>query len=402
MKILYVYDGEWPKGATRVVKQTRSLAKAGHEVHLLARNEARLPRAERNEWMQVHRLPAVGPRLVNRVANFPYFFNPVWVWSIGALVRSTGADCIVVADLPLAPTCVAVGGALGVPVHYDMAEVYPEFLRGLWEFGAMGMSDHLVRNPRLAELLERAVLPEMATVFVVSEESRQRCLALGVPDERVVIVGNTPEEIPDLEAHEPVPADLAPFTGRPIALFVGILIGDRGVDRAVEAMATVRATHPDALLVVVGDGTDRDRLEALTDRLQLREHVHFSGWQSHDRLSSYYRQSRIGLLPFLDGSHVQITLANKLFDYMAHGLPVIASDLRPMRRIVTGHGTGLMVTPGDAGELASAITRLLDDETTRREMGARGRACVVEHYNWARDEKRLVSRFLVPRPTAAE
>ena len=48
------------------------------------------------------------------------------------------------------------------------------------------------------------------------------------------------------------------------------------------------------------------------------------GWQPHASLPAYYQQAQVGLIPFLDSSHIRITLANKLFDYMAAGLPVIA------------------------------------------------------------------------------
>jgi hypothetical protein len=108
MRILYVYDGDWPRGATRVAKQTRSLARAGHTVHLISRNSQGQPRREHEEWMTVLRLPHFRPRWLNRALNFPFFFNPVWIWSIWRAAKTLGADCIVASDLPLAPTALWV------------------------------------------------------------------------------------------------------------------------------------------------------------------------------------------------------------------------------------------------------------------------------------------------------
>src|SRR5207248_5590253 len=76
LNILYIYQGEWPRAATRVAKQVRSLVKAGHTVHLLARNYDRRARTEPWEGATVHRLPTVPFGPLNRLLNFPLFLNP--------------------------------------------------------------------------------------------------------------------------------------------------------------------------------------------------------------------------------------------------------------------------------------------------------------------------------------
>jgi glycosyltransferase involved in cell wall biosynthesis len=390
MRIVYVYDGEWPRGATRVAKETRSLARAGHTVHLVARNASRQSRKEDTGWMTVHRLPAWGPDWFNRVLNFPFFFNPIWIRSIARVARDVHADCLIVADLPLALTASWVGQHLGLPVHYDMVEVYPEFLRSLWEFEDMGWSDHLVRNPRFAAILERTVLRRVGRVFVVTDESRDRCLRLGVAPDRIVVVGNTPEDVEQLQSVQEMPGDLAPWRDRLRVLFVGILLGDRGVADAVEAMARVVQRVPAAVFIVVGDGRDMPRIRDTVARLGLERHVALLGWREHATLPGYYAHSHIGLLPFRDGSHVRITLANKLFDYMAAGLPVVATDLPPMRRILDETQAGVTFPPGDIAGLAQRIVTLLEDEAERHRLGANGAGAVRVKYRWSVDERRFL------------
>jgi glycosyltransferase involved in cell wall biosynthesis len=390
MNILYVYDGDWPRGATRVAKQTRSLARAGHTVHLISRNSLGQPRRQEEEWMTVLRLPHVRPRWLNRALNFPFFFNPVWLWAIWRAARALGADCIVACDLPLAPTALWVARWLRVPVHHDVAEVYPEFLRSLWACDEMRWSDHLIRNPRAADWIERRVLPGFTTISVVSEESRERCLRLGVPADRLVVVGNTPENVATLGARRPMPTDLEPWKLRPIVLFVGTLIGDRGVTDAVRAMEVVVTDVPDAALIVVGDGPDRSRIQAVVHQTGLRDHVALLGWRESVELVGYYQHAHVGLLPFRDTPHIRVTLANKLFDYMAAGLPVVAADVPPMRRILDETGAGLLYPAGDTTALGRAIVDLLRDPSRRAALGARGRRAATK-YCWHEDEKRLLA-----------
>jgi len=400
MRILYVYDGEWPRNATRPTKQTRSLVRAGHQVLLIARNQLRQARRETNQWMTVVRLPSVGIGWLNRILNFPYFFNPVWLQGIWKAGRDFRADCILVRDLPLALTSIWAGKLLGIPVHYDMAEVYPEFLRSLWQFDELGGLDHLIRNPRAAELIERLVLPRVRSVFVVSEESRARCLRLGVPDDRLFLVGNTPEDVEALIAPHVEPPELADLRGRPKLLFVGTLIGDRGVGVAVQAMPAILRARPDTVLVVVGDGPERERIAATARELGVEHCVRLVGWRNHADLPGFYQHADIGLLPFLDGSHVRITFANKLFDYMAVGLAVLAADLPPMRRILQETDSGVLFPPGDPGALASAAVELLRDPDRRRALGQHGQQAVLTEYRWSVDEQRLLAAF-GPSPAVA-
>jgi glycosyltransferase involved in cell wall biosynthesis len=391
VKILYVYDGDWPKGATRVEKETRSLAEAGHQVLLVARNSDGSPRRERNAWMDIQRMPSLGPRWLNYVINFPLFLNPVWLWTIWRAAWRFDARCIVVADLPLALSALWIGWIEGLPVDYDMAEVYPEFLRARWEVDHMSWSDHLVRSPQAASWMERVVLMGIRNVFVVSEESAERCRRLGVRTDRVFVVGNTPEHPEHLAAPTPPPESLAPWSGRPLILFVGILIADRGVLKAVEAMPRVLEKVPEAVLVVVGDGTDRPHVERRVRELRLERSVAILGWQPHATLPAFYQQAQVGLVPFLDSSHIRITLANKLFDYMAAGLPVIAVDVPPMRRILDETQAGILYAPGDTRGLADAIVRLLSDEPRRKELSEQGRRAVAQKYRWSEDARVFVS-----------
>lgn len=396
MRILYVYDGDWPRAATRVAKQTRSFARAGHEVFLIARNSLGQPRRQREPWMTVFRLPYFG-RWLNRGLNFPFFLNPVWIWAIWRAAAAVSAECIVVADLPLAPTALWVGRWLRIPLHYDMAEVYPEFLRSLWACDEMGWSDHLVRNPGAAEWIERRVLRRFRMIFVVSAESAARCRRLGIPAERLVVVGNTPEDVEGFGARRPMPSDLEPWKQRPRVLFVGTLIGDRGVTAAVQAMEIVVRAVPTAVLIVVGDGPDRARIAAAIERAGLHDHVVLLGWRDSAELGGYYQHADLGLLPFRDTPHIRITLANKLFDYMAAGLPVVAVDVPPMRRVLGETRAGLLYRPGDTAELARLIVELLNDPARRAAFGANGRRAVITQYSWRQDEARLLAAITRPQ-----
>ena len=205
-----------------------------------------------------------------------------------------------------------------------------------------------------------------------------------------MLVGNTPADAAELGASWPVPDDMRDLVGRPIAIFTGNLFGDRGLDLAIDAMAIVVKDLPSATLVVFGDGRERQRLEAQAAKLGLGERVRFLGWKHHSTQPAYLRHSQVAVIPFPITPHLCITLPNKLFDYMAAGLPVVATDIPPIRRIVDETDVGLLTPPGDPVALARAILQLFRDAEMRARFGRNGVEVIAGRYSWKEDERRFV------------
>jgi glycosyltransferase involved in cell wall biosynthesis len=389
VNVLYVYQGDWPRNATRPVKQTRALAAAGHRVHLLSGNPKGKPRLTTEEWLTVERLPSFGSPRLHRIFGFPVFVNPVWVMSILRAARRCHADCMIVVDLPIAAAAVAVGQLLGIPVHFDVADVYPVGMRDS-RIEHPGWVGRVTRNPAIAEAIERWVVRRVATVFVVSEEIRQRFVGLGMAAERVVMVGNTPENLAELALSYPVPRDIADWAGRPLMLFVGNLLPSRGLPDAVRATELVAREFPDFGFVIVGDGREEPVLRAMIAEKHLEQRVRLVGWKPMDEHPPYYANAAIGVLPFRRTEHISITLANKLFDYMGASLPVLASDLPSMRRVLTESDAGILVPPSDPAALARGIATLLSDPELRTRLGRAGRHAAETKYAWSDDRRRFI------------
>lgn len=388
MRICKIWDGDYPWDV-RVEKISESLTAAGHEVHLVCRNQARRSRQERNGSFTIHRLPSL-PQVfgsANTPWTFPYPVNPVWIGTIDQVIRDIRPNLILVRDIPLALPAAILGKARRIPVILDMAENYPAMLQDKLSYTPTGLLDRLIRRPAVARLVERLSLRLVDHIFVVVEESRARLIRAGVRADKLSIVCNTPWSSQwELHANGRGPANAED----PINLFyLGNLDGSRGIDVAIRAIRRLRDGGRFGKLSVIGDGPSSQNLRDLVTQLGIDDQVSITGRLSFSEVKSILAQSHVGLIPHYVTEAWNTTIPNKLFDYMVYGLPVIVSDAEPTARIVRTEGCGEVFRDRDVEDLVRCI-KALEDPLVRKDKGLRGQTAVRRRYNWNHDSQILV------------
>ena len=166
---------------------------------------------------------------------------------------------------------------------------------------------------------------------------------------------------------------------RPYVVFVGALATWQGIDVALRA--TQAASWPPTVdLLIAGDGRERPLIES-AQRASSR--IRWLGAIPYRQSATLMAESLAALVPKADGPSARFGLSPlKLFEAMACGVPVIASDLPGLRDVVQAHDCGLIFVPGDADALAQAVARIAGDPGEAAEMGSRGRAAAVALYSW--------------------
>lgn len=389
MNVSIIWDADYPWDV-RVEKIAKSLQENGHSVHILARNLGRARRIEEIDGFTVHRLPSLPLQMLSYMLQFPYFLNPIWICEILKITRNVKADVMIVRDLPLAPTGLAIGRLLKIPTIFDMAENYPLMLAAAQSQGRKRLfSDILLRNPFLALVIEDFVLPRMDHIMVVVEESKNRLTEKGVDPEKISIVSNTPNlssiGCANVECKHRALVDK--LTKQYSIVYHGNIQPSRGLDSVILALPRLISQDIDAHLYVFGTG-ETHHLRPTIERLQLFDNVHFMGWWRLQDIMAVVKYAKVGVIPHLKTSHTDTTVPNKLFDYMALGLPVIVSNTAPMSRIVRESDCGVVFTSEDVISLEAALLKFNND--SREEYGVRGKEAVKKRYNWDIDSKNLL------------
>ncbi len=167
-----------------------------------------------------------------------------------------------------------------------------------------------------------------------------------------------------------------PATSKPskTIVWVGRLVPEKGLTYLLDAMKKVVASHPDAKLLLVGDGNKKQQLENLARRDGLDSKISFLGSLDRAAVARILSAGDVFAFPSLREG---MPLA--LLEAMASGLPVVSSNISGVNGLVTDGVDGILVPPKDSEALANALLMLLSDESLRKKLGQNARKSAEEH-----------------------
>ena len=218
-----------------------------------------------------------------------------------------------------------------------------------------------------AELATRASLRAASTAVCVSRPVERWAREHGAP--RTVVLPN------GVDVQRFAPAAHAP-SERPTVVFVGTLKPWHGVDRLLEA-----AVGLPLRLLIVGDGPEGPALRERAQRLGLD--AEFTGAVEPASIPGLLRRADLAAAPYPGGEEDYFSPL-KVFEYLAAGLPVVASATGQIPSLLRDGATGVLVPAGDVPALRTALAELAADPAARARMGAEARAEAVREHDWRR------------------
>ncbi len=388
--ILMLLDQDFPPDL-RVENEALTLAAAGYEVTVLSMAPDTRPAEDTLGPVRIVRARIPG-QLRNKMRGLAGTIPLLHLFvhaQVKRIHRKHPVTVLHAHDLYLFGPALWSGHRLGLKVVGDMHENWVDALRSYaWSTRAPGK---WVVRPERWQALEDRWSRAVDHLVVVIEEMAERLQDRGLPADHMTVVPNTIR----LDTFDSWPVGpVAEVQGAgPIVLYTGGMDRHRGLEEVIDAMPQVLAAVPDARLVLVGDGATRHELADRCAALGLGNAVLFPGWQPQERVKSFMAVAAIGLIPHVRSVHTDHTIPHKLFHYMHMRLPVVASDCRPLVRILEDSGAGLTYTSGQPTELADRLVALLRDPGLRRRMGESGHAAVHERWNWDATSQGLVAAY---------
>jgi glycosyltransferase involved in cell wall biosynthesis len=159
------------------------------------------------------------------------------------------------------------------------------------------------------------------------------------------------------------------------------------IDLFIQAAAEVYKKYKNVYFVIVGGGNNEQELKTLANDLGVGDRVVFTGFKSY--AVPYMKNFTIGV-----NTSDSEGFSNTILEYMAAGIPAVATNVSGNAELVQDGLTGILVPPGSPNELASAICDLLLDEKRRFQMGNNSKNIVRERYSWDKKIKEIEEYYI--------
>ncbi len=204
---------------------------------------------------------------------------------------------------------------------------------------------------------------------------------------RLVVIPNgvDPSRFPSAEGRRPGTRE--GFT----VGFVGSLKPWHGLPTLVDAFAELHREDPTVRLIVVGEGPLRVSLEGRLETYGISPASRFTGAVSPQSIPALLSSMDAAVAPYAARRDFYFSPL-KILEYMAAGLPIVASRVGQIQQLISDGETGLLCEPDDPRSLAERLRRLRDDAALRLRLGAAARATVLENHTWLDVTQRIFAR----------
>ena len=161
----------------------------------------------------------------------------------------------------------------------------------------------------------------------------------------------------------------------------------------IKAMPHILSNFPNAVLVYVGQGSGREKLERRSKSMGLGDKVIFTGFLPQKKLFNWIRKAVVVLIPFSNNSNCQTTVPSKLYEYMAFGKPIVATRLSGISEILNHEYNGLLYKVNSVEDFASCVIQLLSNMKLAERLSVNAQRDFFSKYSCEKNWPKLVSLY---------
>ena len=389
MRILYFADVRFPlerANGIQTMETCYALAERGHTVHLIVKPDTHSPARDPFEFYGLRRTKTLIVELANVPPGAGFLQRVAYMsFAFGRAFGKTRADVIMTRDLGVASALLNLPGlktrpttGLRAPLVYEAHGYAPEVSAALPDLIATAEKPSAAKLQRLAAREERVWKGVDGYITITQGLADDLAQRFG-PRQHLAVVPDG-MRMPE--------GGLTTLPAEPVVAYAGHLYAWKGVDVLVRALALVPGVKG---LIVGGPEQEPDlaRLKALAAELGIADRVTFTGHLAPADVRAQLAKATVLALPNpASAISTKFTSPLKLFEYMAAGRAIVASDLPAIREVLQDNEQALLVAPGDANALADAIRRLVSDRALAERL-ARAAFAAAPAYTWAKRAEKL-------------
>lgn len=325
--------------------------------------------------------------LAYTIPFYTFFMQP----KIHQFIEETKVEVLHIHDIRIAEAAFNANKKYKLPVVLDLHENRPAIMK---------FYPHLIKfpgkyliSPTKWKKKEEEFIVKSNKVIVVTAEAKNEIL------KRELIINDKIIEVPNTvrknfyKNSKPLPEILNNYSNKFVILYIGDTGIRRGLKTTIESISVLKNKIENIKLVIVGKNSTDFILKKLVKDLQIDDYVDFLGWKDPSFFQSYILSSNICISPLHRNLHHDTTYANKIFQYMSFGKPILVSDAIAQKRLVEKNNTGLVHTERDVKDFTNKVLTLYKNEELRNELGKNGRKFIENEFSWEQTSKKLLHLY---------
>ena len=387
-----ILDAPYPPDP-RVTNEAKALIDSGNEIYLFCLSfEKTFNDREVVNGINVVRFYCTN--ILYKLSALAYTF-PFYKWimskKIKKFINDFKIETIHIHDLQIASSVFKANSSYNLKVTLDLHENRPEIMKFYKHVNSI--LGKLFISPSKWKKAEEKYCKISNSVVVVTDLAKRELVdRIKINSNKVIVFSNSVSKsfYTNPFINQSV---LDKYSDSFVLLYLGNTSERRGIDTVLNAMPALIMDIPNIKLVVVGSSSYDNNLKSFAYKNNIENYIDFEGWKDESLFPSYLKSADLGISPLHSNIHHDTTYANKVFQYMSFGCPLVCSDVNAQKELVENFEVGVLFKSKDSSDFKIKVKNLYKNNELRLKMKRNCLQAIENHLNSDLISKNLVKYY---------
>ena len=387
-----ILDAPYPPDP-RVTNEAKALIDSGNEIYLFCLSfEKTFNDREVVNGINVVRFYCTN--ILYKLSALAYTF-PFYKWimsnKIKKFINDFKIETIHIHDLQIASSVFKANSSYNLNVTLDLHENRPEIMKFYKHVNSI--LGKLFISPSKWKKAEEKYCKISNSVVVVTDLAKRELVdRIKINSNKVIVFSNSVSKsfYTNPFINQSV---LDKYSDSFVLLYLGNTSERRGIDTVLNAMPALIMDIPNIKLVVVGSSSYDNNLKSFAYKNNIENYIDFEGWKDESLFPSYLKSADLGISPLHPNIHHDTTYANKVFQYMSFGCPLVCSDVNAQKELVENFEVGVLFKSKDSSDFKIKVKNLYKNNELRLKMKRNCLQAIENHLNSDLISKNLVKYY---------
>ena len=376
----------------RVENEAITLINNGYEVFLFCLSYGQQKRHETINNIEIRRYKST--KFIYKLSALSYdlsLYRMIMTPKISHFIKENAIDVLHIHDIRIAGAVFSSNKKHQLKIVLDLHDNIPEnmkFYPHLQKFPGK-----YIISPKKWKKKEKEFILKSDKIITVSPNFAKDIIEKNnIEKEKMILVPNTVRKSFFKEA---IYSDVIKekYSNKYVVLYLGDTNIRRGLLTAIRATEFLSKQIANFKLVIVGSNTTDSILKEETKKLNLESFIDFEGWQDVSLFPSYIVASNICISPLYRSIQHDVAYANKIFQYMSFGKPILVSNAIAQKEIVERVNSGLVHQEKNKDDFSSKVLELYQNKEKAEELGKKGKQFIENEFSWEVTSQALVKLY---------